>query len=45
MSSSASTTILPLTMWRPPAKRSIVDTSALRQQVLVMVVLAISAFT
>src|SRR6478735_701820 len=45
VSSSASTTILPLTMWSPPANRSIVDTSALRQQVLVMVVFAISAFT
>src|SRR6476661_1929736 len=45
VSSSDSTTIFPLTMWRPPANRSIVDTSALRQQVLVMWVLAISAFT
>ena len=38
-------TILPLTMWRPPAKRSIDDTSALRQQVFVIGVLASSAFT
>ena len=45
VSSSASTTILPLTMWRPPANRSIEATSALRQQVLVIWVLASSAFT
>src|SRR3954451_21272386 len=32
-------------MWRPPAKRSIEATSALRQQVLVICVLASSDFT
>ncbi len=37
MSSSASTTIWPLTMCSPPAKRSIADTSALRQHGLVTV--------
>src|SRR3954451_20039017 len=45
VSSSASTTILPLTMCRPPANRSIEATSALRQQVLVMWMLASSDFT
>src|SRR6478735_7230719 len=45
VSSSASTTILPATMWRPPANRSMVATSAFRQQVLVIWVLASSAFT
>src|SRR5688572_20042716 len=45
VSSSASTTILPLTRCRPPAKRSIVATSALRQHVLVIWVFASSAFT
>ena len=35
----------PLTMCRPPANRSIAATSALRQQVLVIWVLASSAFT
>src|SRR5829696_9008585 len=45
VSSSASTTILPATMWRPPANRSVVATSAFRQQVLVIWVLASSAFT
>src|SRR6478752_8665009 len=45
VSSSASTTIRPLTMCSPPAKRSIEATSALRQQVLVIWVEASSAFT
>src|SRR5215210_5890840 len=45
VSSSASTTIRPLTMCRPPAKRSMDATSALRQQVLVIWVEASSAFT
>src|SRR3954454_11907206 len=45
VSSSASTTILPLTMCSPPAKRSIEATSALRQQVFVIWVLASSLFT
>src|SRR6478736_2405468 len=45
VSNSASTTIFPLTMCRPPAKRSIVATSALRQHVFVIWVLESSAFT
>ena len=45
VSSSASTTIRPLTMCRPPANRSMEATSALRQQVFVIWVLASSAFT
>ena len=45
VSNSASTTIRPLTMCRPPAKRSIEATSALRQQVFVTWVLDSSAFT
>src|SRR5687767_14535326 len=45
VSSSASTTIRPLTMCSPPANRSIEATSALRQQVLVIWVEASSAFT
>src|SRR6478736_761185 len=45
VSSSASTTIRPLTMWRPPANRSIEATSALRQQVFETWVLDSSAFT
>src|SRR4051812_20446934 len=45
VSSSASTTILPLTMCRPPANRSIEATSALRQQVLVVWMLASSDLT
>src|SRR5690349_140176 len=45
VSSSASTTIRPLTMCRPPAKRSIEETSDLRQQAFVTCVLASSAFT
>ena len=45
VSSSASTTIRPLLMCRPPANRSIEETSALRQQVLVTLVLASSALT
>src|SRR5688500_5670956 len=45
VSSSASTTILPLTMCSPPAKRSIEATSALRQHVFVIWVAASSAFT
>src|SRR6478736_1670928 len=45
VSNSASTTIRPLTMWRPPAKRSIEATSALRQQVFVTWVLDSSALT
>src|SRR3954465_14857222 len=42
---SASTTIRPLTMCRPPANRSIDDTSALRQQGLVIVRCASSSLT
>src|SRR6478609_3205523 len=45
VSSSASTTMPPLTRWSASAKRSIEDTSALRQQVFVTFVLASSAFT
>src|SRR3954454_1626431 len=45
VSSSASTTMRPLTMCRPPANRSMLETSDLRQQVLLTVVLASSAFT
>ena len=45
VSSSASTTMPPLTRWRASANRSIEETSALRQQVFVTVVLASSAFT
>ena len=45
VSSSASTTILLLTMWSPPANLNIEATSALRQQVLLIWVLASSAFT
>src|SRR6478672_3192883 len=44
-SRSASITIWPLTMCRPPANRSIEETSALRQHVLVTLVLTSSAFT
>ena len=39
------TTMRPLTICRPPAKRSIDETSALRQQTLVIVVCASSALT
>src|SRR6187402_1697323 len=45
VSSSASTTMRPLTMWSPPANLSIDATSALRQQVFVIWVEASSAFT
>src|SRR3954452_21632651 len=45
VSISASTTIRPLTMCRPPANRSIDDTSALRQQGLVIVRCVISSWT
>ncbi len=45
VSSSASTTIRPPTMCSPPANRSSEATSALRQQVLVIAVLASSSFT
>src|SRR4051794_29950812 len=45
VSNSASTTIRPLTMCSPPANRSIEATSALRQHVFVIWVLASSAFT
>src|SRR5680860_1649253 len=45
VSSSASTTMRPLTMCSPPAKRSIEETSDLRQHDFVTVVLASSALT
>src|SRR3954449_6583436 len=45
VSSSASTTIRPLTMCSPPANLSIDDTSDFRQHALVTCVLASSAFT
>src|SRR3954453_252100 len=45
VSSSASTTMRPLTMCSPPANRSIEDTSALRQHGLVTVRRASSSFT
>src|SRR6478735_10575563 len=45
VSNSASTTMRPLTMCRPPANLNIDATSALRQQVLVTGVLDSSAFT
>src|SRR3954449_7820450 len=45
VSNSASTTIRPLTMWSPPANRSIEATSALRQHVFVIWVLDSSDFT
>src|SRR3954454_4578573 len=45
VSSSASTTMPPLTRWSESAKRSIEETSDFRQHVLVTAVLASSAFT
>src|SRR3954454_15519957 len=44
-SSSASTTMRPLTMCSPPANRTIEETSDFRQQAFVTCVLASSAFT
>ena len=45
VSSSASITIRPLTMCRPPAKRKVAATSDFRQQDLVTLMVASSAFT
>src|SRR5450759_332641 len=45
VSSSASTTIRPEMMWRPPANRSVAETSALRHDVLSTLSRASSSFT
>ena len=45
VSSSTSTTILPAAMCKPPAKRSSEETSAFRQQGLVIESLVSSSFT